>query len=366
MLPRPLAASHSPSLAASAEAAQHRRWSSSSASILRPSKTKTNLHSSSSNAFPSPPHKAARFRGGSHHLYSSQLCNAERGDGSGGAASDASVTVSIGNVDAAAKKTGNAGAKNDLTSDLNLNLKLKRKDSQKVSEDDLFSIDPDVESRLVALCDSGMPDAEVRDMARAVAPREADFLKADGGSVAAEAFARGRWLLGLLMVQSTSSLVLDAYGGLLRDHIVVTLFLTMLVGAGGNAGNQSAIHVIRGLATGSLNAENSDDFAKTMLHQGSVGALLASGLALAGFARVLLSTGSVVDSTAISASLFLIVLTSVGVGSALPFALARLGVDPANAGTSVQVAMDILGCFLTCATCSLVLGRFAEAVAAVS
>jgi hypothetical protein len=30
---------------------------------------------------------------------------------------------------------------------------------------------------------------------------------------------------------------------------VVTLFLTMLVGAGGNAGNQSAIKVIRGLVS---------------------------------------------------------------------------------------------------------------------
>lgn len=316
--------------------------------------------SSSSNAFLSPPHTAARFRGGGthHHLDSSHLCNAEQGDGSG----EASVTVSIGsNVDAAvaAKKNNNGG-------DIDLNLKRKDSRKKKISEDDLFSIDPDVESRLAALCDSGMPDAEVCDMAKAAAPLEADFLKADGGSVAAEAFTRGRWLLGLLVVQSTSSLVLDAYGGLLRDHIVVTLFLTMLVGAGGNAGNQSAIHVIRGLATGSLNAENSDDFAKTMLHQGSVGALLASGLALAGFARVLLSTGSVVDSAAISASLFFIVLASVGVGSALPFGLARLGIDPANAGTSVQVAMDILGCGITCVTCSLVLGRFAEAVAAVS
>jgi hypothetical protein len=37
---------------------------------------------------------------------------------------------------------------------------------------------------------------------------------------------------------------------LLKDHLVVTLFLTMLVGAGGNAGNQSAIKVIRGLVRG--------------------------------------------------------------------------------------------------------------------
>lgn len=58
---------------------------------------------------------------------------------------------------------------------------------------------------------------------------------------------RRRWLLGLLVLQSMSSFVLDSYQDLLREHLVVTLFLTMLVGAGGNAGNQSAIKVIRGL-----------------------------------------------------------------------------------------------------------------------
>lgn len=68
------------------------------------------------------------------------------------------------------------------------------------------------------------------------------------------ASCRGRWLLGLLILQSTSSFVLDQYQQLLRDHLVVTLFLTMLVGAGGNAGNQSAIKVglLRWLACGEL------------------------------------------------------------------------------------------------------------------
>lgn len=58
-----------------------------------------------------------------------------------------------------------------------------------------------------------------------------------------------RWLLGLLVLQSMSSVVLENYEQLIKDHLVVTLFLTMLVGAGGNAGNQSAIKVIRGLVT---------------------------------------------------------------------------------------------------------------------
>ena len=55
-------------------------------------------------------------------------------------------------------------------------------------------------------------------------------------------------------------------------------------------------------------------------------------------------------------------LSSVLVGSALPFGLARLGVDPANAGTSVQVIMDVLGCAVTCVTCQFVLGQLAGAV----
>ena len=58
-----------------------------------------------------------------------------------------------------------------------------------------------------------------------------------------------RWLLGLLVLQSTSSFVLEQYQELLKQHLVVTVFLTMLVGAGGNAGNQSAIKVIRGLVS---------------------------------------------------------------------------------------------------------------------
>jgi hypothetical protein len=43
-----------------------------------------------------------------------------------------------------------------------------------------------------------------------------------------EAVARGRWLVGLMAAQSLSSLILDNYSELLREHLVITLFLTML------------------------------------------------------------------------------------------------------------------------------------------
>lgn len=64
--------------------------------------------------------------------------------------------------------------------------------------------------------------------------------------------------------------------------------------------------------------------------------------AAGGFVRVFLTDGSLENSFAISLSLFLIVTSSVLIGTMLPFGLAKAGVDPANAGTSVQVRCTCL------------------------
>lgn len=136
----------------------------------------------------------------------------------------------------------------------------------------------------------------------------------------------------------------------------------MLVGAGGNAGNQSAIAVIRGLATGTIRDASAASMKPVLARQAAVGGLLAAGLAAAGYVRVLASTGSPADASAISLSLAAIVFSSVIVGAGLPFGLARVGVDPANAGTSVQVVMDIMGCAITCACCQLMLVQLAGVV----
>ena len=60
--------------------------------------------------------------------------------------------------------------------------------------------------------------------------------------------------------------------------------------------------------------------------------------AVGGFIRVYITDGSFVNSCAISLSLFMIVMTSVLTGTILPFGLAKAGIDPANAGTGVQVS----------------------------
>lgn len=109
--------------------------------------------------------------------------------------------------------------------------------------------------------------------------------------------ARAWWLISLLMLQSLSSVILTKFSGLIevrgpppsmtqvfsppspsfppyigvsmllswlwldamgvqQKHLVIALFLTMLTGTAGNAGNQSSAMVIRGLATGEIHRGN--------------------------------------------------------------------------------------------------------------
>ena len=72
---------------------------------------------------------------------------------------------------------------------------------------------------------------------------------------------------------------------------------------------------------------------------------------------------ALVAAIGIATSLFAIVTASTLTGSALPFALAFAGQDPANAGTTIQVCMDVAGVVITCVVCSAVFehfGRVAE------
>ena len=63
---------------------------------------------------------------------------------------------------------------------------------------------------------------------------------------------RGIWLVGLLIMQSCSGFVLSRNEQLLKRHPVIIFFLTMLVGAGGNAGNQASV---RGALLGCRNID---------------------------------------------------------------------------------------------------------------
>lgn len=157
---------------------------------------------------------------------------------------------------------------------------------------------------------------------------------------------RGTWLIGLLIFQSCSSFILSSFEDLLQRHPSIVYFLTMLVGAGGNAGNQAAVRVIRELAIGKLKKENSYSYIGREI---GIAFALSALVGAFGFIRVyFFSTVSFSECIGITFALISIVLISVIIGTILPLLMFFMKMDPANSSTTIQVIMDITGVLITC------------------
>lgn len=164
---------------------------------------------------------------------------------------------------------------------------------------------------------------------------------------------RGGWLIGLLIFQSCSSFILEANTPLLNAHPAIIYFLTMLVGAGGNAGNQAAVRVIRGIALGSLNEKTTRQF---LLREFFMAFTLSWLLGAVGMFRAIISMQTTLPETlTITVALTMIVFISIVLGAVLPFLLQAMKFDPAHSSTTIQVIMDILGVLITCTVANIIL-----------
>lgn len=163
---------------------------------------------------------------------------------------------------------------------------------------------------------------------------------------------RAGWLIGLLFLQSCSSFIIQYNEIFLQNHMVIVQFLTMLVGAGGNAGNQASVGVIRSLAIGTLNGHTMVPFLK---REAKMALSMAFLIGFTGFIRAALFRTPVGETIAITTSVFAIVAISIGIGSTLPLGMKKVGIDPAHSSTTIQVIMDILGVLITVCVSSFVM-----------
>lgn len=176
-------------------------------------------------------------------------------------------------------------------------------------------------------------------------------------SFASSVFERGGWLVGLLIFQSFSSIILSSNESLLQNHPTIIYFLTMLVGAGGNAGNQAAVRVIRGIALGQINRASLFHFA---YREFLMSCTLSCLLGVCGFLRALVSDQTSLSETfAIVVALMVIVFFSIIMGAMLPLLLHACRIDPAHSSTSIQVIMDISGVLFTCSISTFLLDTIA-------
>jgi len=163
------------------------------------------------------------------------------------------------------------------------------------------------------------------------------------------------WLVGLLLLQSSAAIIMSGFEKLLDRHIVIAFFVPMIVGTGGNAGNQPGVMTTRALGIG--------DFDHTVLkrlmrREAALASCTGLLLAVLAFARVLLQyPGKMPEAAAIAITVFLMVNIAICIGVGFSIACQKSGADPANgAAPLLTTVADLIGITLLCGVSALVLG----------
>lgn len=142
------------------------------------------------------------------------------------------------------------------------------------------------------------------------------------------------WLM-LLMVSATfTGIIITSFEKALAAQVVLTAFIPMLTGTGGNCGSQSTVTVVRALSLGEIEFK---DLPKVIWKEIRAAVLCGLALSLVCFAKLMLLDKLVLGNSAItfsvafvvSMAMFVTTLVAKIIGGMLPMVLEKLGFDPA-------------------------------------
>ncbi len=156
------------------------------------------------------------------------------------------------------------------------------------------------------------------------------------------------WLL-LLMISSTfTGIIIASYEGRLESALILTAFIPMLMGTGGNAGSQSSVTVIRSL---SLEEIEFKDIFWVVFKEFRVSILAGIILGVVNFGKVLLIDGwllkndeiNVWISLVVSITLVATIIVAKIIGCSLPMIAKKLKLDPAvMASPFITTIVDVV------------------------
>ena len=142
------------------------------------------------------------------------------------------------------------------------------------------------------------------------------------------------WLMFLMLSATFTSMIINSFEDALAVQAVLIGFIPMLMGTGGNSGAQASTAVIRSISLGDTEPE---DVGRVIWKEFRVAILCGVTLAAVNFVkmlmvdRMLLNNDGVTLTVAavVSLAIVFIVMFAKVVGSVLPIAAEKLGVDPA-------------------------------------
>ena len=171
------------------------------------------------------------------------------------------------------------------------------------------------------------------------------------------------WLIILFLGSLLTATVIERFQSQLAAVTVLTLFIPLVMSSGGNSGSQATSLIIRAMA---LNEVRLRDWWRVARRELASGAALGAVLGMLGLVRVLAwerlglyDYGPHYVRIALTVGATLVGVVTFGslMGSMLPFALRRLGFDPASASAPfVATLVDVTGLAIYFTVALVILG----------
>ncbi len=173
---------------------------------------------------------------------------------------------------------------------------------------------------------------------------------------------RAGWLIILFLGEMLTASAMGYFDGEIEKAVVLALFVPLIISSGGNSGSQAASLIIRAMAIGELKIK---DWWYVMNKEIVSGLILGGVLGIIGFLRIWIWQSAGLYNygpfwlpvgLTVSVSLVFIVLWGTLSGSLIPFALRKLGLDPATASAPfVATLVDVSGLIIYFTIASLFL-----------
>ena len=168
-------------------------------------------------------------------------------------------------------------------------------------------------------------------MMSGITPTDKPFLKT---SVFEIFKTRIPWLLILMLSSTFTGIIISGFETALEKLVVLTAFIPMIMGTGGNSGSQASVTVIRGLSLGEVEIS---DVLKVLWKEIRVSVLCGAVIAVATFLKVYFIDGfvmgtenvSLVVSLVVALTLCVTVIVAKIIGCVLPILAKKMGFDPA-------------------------------------
>ncbi|WP_375513320.1 magnesium transporter [uncultured Nostoc sp.] len=149
------------------------------------------------------------------------------------------------------------------------------------------------------------------------------------------------WLLVLLVTNTVTGTIIKSQEDILAKVVILTAFIPLLTGTGGNVGAQSSTVVIRGMNTDEIRSLGA---LQVIGREAIAGVLLGGMLGTIATVWAYFLQGRLEVAIAVGTSLVAISLLASISGSALPFLFRYLRLDPAlMSAPFITTAVDVVG-----------------------